>query len=106
MLLIKNIRAQEYAVPIPDIVIYLDLPLEVTLQRLANRERNYGLRDEQIENLIKAKNAYEEFFKLKNELGFSEMRYQIFDANQNETELCSKIHNLVKIELEKSIIFQ
>ena len=45
-------------------------------------------------------------FKLKNELGFSEMRYQIFDANQNETELCSKIHNLVKIELEKSIIFQ
>ena len=103
---IKNIRAQEYAVPIPDIVIYLDLPLEVTLQRLANRERNYGLRDEQIENLIKAKNAYEEFFKLKNELGFSEMRYQIFDANQNETELCSKIHNLVKIELEKSIIFQ
>ena len=46
------------------------------------------------------------YIKLKNELGFSEMRYQIFDANQNETELCSKIHNLVKIELEKSIIFQ
>lgn len=44
--------------------------------------------------------------RLKNELGFSEMRYQIFDANQNEVELFSKIHNLVKIELEKSMIFQ
>mgnify|MGYP000087076944 FL=1 len=103
---IQHTRAQEYAVPVPDMVIYLDLPIEVTLQRLANRERNYGLRDEQIENLIKAKNAYKEFFRLKNELGFSEMRYQIFDANQNETELCSKIHNLVKIELEKSMVFQ
>lgn len=103
---IQHIRAQEYAVPVPDLVIYLDLPIEVTLQRLANRERSYGLYDEQIENLIKAKNAYEEFFKLKNELGFSEMRYQIFDANQNEEELFSKIHNLVKIELEKSMNFQ
>jgi hypothetical protein len=56
--------------------------------------------------LIKAKNAYKEFFKLKNELGFSEMRYQIFDANQNEAELFSKIHNLVKIELEKVWFFQ
>ena len=103
---IQHTRAQEYAVPVPDMVIYLDLPIEVTLQRLANRERNYGLRDEQIENLIQAKMAYEEFFKFKNELGFTALKYQYVDATQNETELFSQIYNLVKNELEKSVNFQ
>ena len=103
---IQHTRAQEYAVPVPDMVIYLDLPIEVTLQRLANRERNYGLRDEQIERLIQAKMAYEEFFKFKNELGFTALKYQYVDANQNETELFSQVYNLVKNELEKSINFQ
>lgn len=103
---IQHTRAQEYAVPVPDMVIYLDLPIEVTLQRLANRERNYGLRDEQIERLIQAKMAYEEFFKFKNELGFTALKYQYVDANQNETELLSQIYNLVKNELEKSMNFQ
>ncbi len=103
---IQHTRAQEYAVPVPDMVIYLDLPIEVTLQRLANRERNYGLRDEQIERLIQAKMAYEEFFKFKNELGFTALKYQYVDANQNETELFSQVYNLVKSELEKSMNFQ
>ncbi|WP_333640476.1 AAA family ATPase [Acinetobacter johnsonii] len=103
---IQHTRAQEYAVPVPDMVIYLDLPIEVTLQRLANRERNYGLRDEQIERLIQAKMAYEEFFKFKNELGFTALKYQYVDANQNETELFSQVYNLVKNELEKSMNFQ
>ncbi|MFN4107480.1 MAG: dTMP kinase [Acinetobacter johnsonii] len=103
---IQHTRAQEYAVPVPDMVIYLDLPIEVTLQRLANRERNYGLRDEQIERLIQAKMAYEEFFKFKNELGFTALKYQYVDANQNETELFSQVYNLVKNKLEKSMNFQ
>lgn len=103
---IQHTRAQEYAVPVPDMVIYLDLPIEVTLHRLANRERNYGLRDEQIERLIQAKMAYEEFFKFKNELGFTALKYQYVDANQNETELFSQVYNLVKNELEKSMNFQ
>ena len=103
---IQHTRAQEYAVPVPDMGIYLDLPIEVTLQRLANRERNYGLRDEQIERLIQAKMAYEEFFKFKNELGFTALKYQYVDANQNETELFSQVYNLVKNELEKSMNFQ
>ena len=103
---IQHTRAQEYAVPVQDMVIYLDLPIEVTLQRLANRERSYGLRDEQIERLIQAKMAYEEFFKFKNELGFTALKYQYVDANQNETELFSQVYNLVKNELEKSMNFQ
>ena len=103
---IQHTRAQEYAVPVPDMVIYLDLPIEVTLQRLANRERSYGLYDEQIERLIQAKMAYEEFFKFKNELGFTALKYQYVDANQNETELFSQVYNLVKNELEKSMNFQ
>jgi thymidylate kinase len=86
-------------------VIYLDLPIEVTLQRLANRERNYGLRDEQIERLIQAKMAYRRVFKFKNELGFTALKYQYVDANQNETELFSQVYNLVKNN-RKSMNFQ
>lgn len=103
---IQYTRAQEYAVPVPDMVIYLDLPIEETLQRLANRQRNYGLYDEQIERLMQAKWAYEEFFKLKNELGFKKLKYQYVDAHQNEADLFSQVYSLVKNELEKSMNFQ
>ena len=47
-----------------------------------------------------------EFFKFKNELGFTALKYQYVDANQNETELFSQVYNLVKNELEKSMNFQ
>ncbi len=78
---IQHTRAQEYAVPVPDMVIYLDLPIEVTLQRLANRERNYGLRDEQIERLIQAKMAYEEG-EFKHEVRQFEKSYDNQQAEQ------------------------
>ena len=96
----------EYAVPIPDLVIYLDLPVDVTLNRLAHRQRNYGLFDEQIERLIDTKLAYEAFFKLKNELGFNELKFQYFDAQQNSDELFKQVYAVFKKLMENKCIFQ
>ena len=90
----------------PDLVIYLDLPIEMTLQRLANRERNYGLHDEQIERLVQTKMAYEEFFKLKNELGFTEMKYQYVDAQVDSEDLFLDVYSIVKKHLENNYYFQ
>lgn len=103
---IKQVRSMEYAVPIPDLVIYLDLPVDVTLNRLAQRQRNYGLFDEQIERLIDTKLAYEAFFKLKNELGFNELKFQYFDAQQNSDELFTQVYAVFKKLMENKYIFQ
>ena len=103
---IQQVRRMEYAVPIPDLVIYLDLPIDITLDRLAHRQRNYGLFDEQISRLIDTKLAYETFFKLKNELGFSELKYQYFDAQQNSDELFTQVYDVFKKFLESRSIFQ
>ena len=103
---IRRVKQKEHSVPVPDFVIYLDLPIEVTLDRLANRKRNYGLYDEQIERLIQAKFAYEQFFKLKNELGFESLAYQYVDADQSQADLVSQIYTLVQNKLDKNMIFQ
>ena len=103
---IQHVQAQEYEVPIPDLVIYLDLPIETTLQRLANRQRNYGLHDEQIERLIQAKQAYEEFFMRKDELGFTNLQYQYFDAGQSVEDLFVQVYATIKKSLEKHYFFQ
>lgn len=103
---IQQVRSMEYAVPIPDLVIYLDLPIDITLDRLAHRQRNYGLFDEQISRLIDTKLAYETFFKLKNELGFNELKYQYFDAQQNSDELFTQVYDVFKKFLESRSIFQ
>ncbi|MDQ9021831.1 dTMP kinase [Acinetobacter sichuanensis] len=103
---IHHVQKKEHCVPIPDFVIYLDLPIEVTLHRLANRKRQYGLYDEQIERLIQAKFAYEQFFKLKNELGFENLSYQYVDAEQSPEDLVLEIYTLVQTKLDKSMILQ
>ena len=103
---IRQIQCKAYAVPMPDLIIYLDLPLEQTLDRLATRQRNYGLFDEQVERLIHAKLAYEEFFKLKNELGFEGLKYQYVDANQSAEDLVFQIYTLTKNQLDKSMNVQ
>lgn len=78
---IKHIRQKQFLVPFPDLVLYLDLPLEVTLARLAKRERHYGLLDEKAERLQKAQQAYNTLLQYKDQLGFADMQYQLIDAN-------------------------
>lgn len=103
---IQKIKQQEYSVPLPDLVIYLDLPIDENLQRLAKRTRDYGLYDEQSERLIQAKYAYEQFFKRKNELGFENLHYQYVDAKQSLIDLVDHIYTLVKNQLDKYTCMQ
>lgn len=103
---IQKIKTKEHAVPMPDLVIYLDLPLESTLKRLKNRERNYGLKDEREDRLILAQQAYDEFFECKNELGFSHLQYQYVNADANAEKVFNDVYALVINSLENKEILQ
>lgn len=51
-------RKLEWAVPLPSDVIYLDVPVETLRRRVESRGRRYGVRDEQVERLAAAREAY------------------------------------------------
>ena len=98
---LNQIRQKEFLVPLPDLVFYLDLPLEVTLARLAQRERHYGLLDEKVERLQQAQQAYNTFLQYKDQLGFANMQYQLIDANQQPEDVLENVYALVVKHLEK-----
>jgi len=98
---LNQIRQKEFLVPLPDLVFYLDLPLEVTLARLAQRERHYGLLDEKVERLQQAQHAYNTFLQYKDQLGFANMQYQLIDANQQPEDVLENVYALVVKHLEK-----
>ena len=103
---LDQIRQKEFLVPLPDLVLYLDLPLEVTLTRLEQRKRHYGIYDEQVDRLLQAKNAYEFLLQHKNQLSFSHMQYQWVDASQKPQDLLENVYALVVEYLEKCELFQ
>lgn len=103
---IERIRKQEYILPIPDLVLYLDAPIDVIVKRLTQRERDYGLVDEQLDQLNQAKKAYEQFFKMKNEFGFNHLKYQYFDASQNQYDIFNQVYEIFKKNLANQSIFQ
>lgn len=103
---IQKIKGKEHAVPLPDLVIYLDLSIENTLKRLKNRERHYGLYDEQEHRLILAQQAYEEFFECKNELGFSHLQYQYVNADVNAEKVFKEVYALVLESIANKEIVQ
>jgi thymidylate kinase len=51
-------RALEWAIPIPDHVIYIDAPISEIRRRVELRRRRYGVRDECVKRLQDAQNAY------------------------------------------------
>jgi thymidylate kinase len=103
---LKQIQKKQFLVPSPDLVLYLDLPLEVTLVRLAQRERDYGLLDEKAERLQQVKKAYSSLLQYKDELGFTNMQYQLLDANQKIEDLLENTYDLIVKKLEKNELFQ
>jgi len=86
--------------------LYLDLPLEVTLARLAKRQRHYGLSDEKAERLLQAKQAYNTLLKCKDHLGFTDMQYKIIAGNQQQEDLLENVYSLVVQHLEKYELVQ
>ena len=103
---LDQIRQKEFLVPLPDLVLYLDLPLDITLSRLAQRGRNYGLHDEQEEQLMRAKEAYTTLLSYKNELGMADLQYQWVDAKQKPEDLLENVYALVVKQLEKCDLYQ
>lgn len=103
---LNHIRQKQFLVPLPDLVLYLDLPLEVTLTRLAKRERHYGLMDEKAERLQQAQQAYTTLLQYKDQLGFAHMQYQLIDANQKPKDILENVYALVVKHLEKRELFQ
>ncbi|MCH7306282.1 deoxynucleoside kinase [Acinetobacter sp. NIPH 1869] len=93
---IQQILAQEYAVPIPDLVLYLDISLESACQRLQNRQRDYGLYDETAQRLQQTKQAYTQLFMWKNEIGLKNVQIQCFDTNQTCSQLFQQVLKYVK----------
>lgn len=57
---IQKTKLQEYEIPWPDEVIYLQVPFEALLLRLKGRKRNYGENDESIKRLHVAFDAYQD----------------------------------------------
>ena len=103
---LQQIRQKQFLVPLPDLVLYLDLPVEVTLARFAQRERHYGLLDEKAERLQQAKQAYSTLLHHKDQLGFGNMQHQLIDANQEPKDLLENVYALVVKNLEKCELFQ
>ena len=53
-----SVRTMEYAIPIPDHVIYLHASMETIQSRIKNRERKYGAEDETLSRLLEAHQIY------------------------------------------------
>lgn len=55
----EAVRRREWRIPLPDLVLFLDVPLASLQKRLAARgERDYGRHDETGERLLAARRAY------------------------------------------------
>lgn len=97
---IRCIREREYAVPVPDVVWYLHVDLDIVKQRLTARQRSYGLHDETISRLAMAQQAYQQIFQNKADLGLKNMQIQYFDANEKVELILAKLLQSVKTVLK------
>jgi len=93
---IRQVQMQEQAVPVPDVVLYLDVSLNVVQQRLAQRERHYGLQDETLLRLQQTQQAYRQIFRQKQRFGLHNMQVEVFDANQNSAELLQAVEQYIQ----------
>ena len=58
----QKVRRQEYLIAIPDIVIQLDTPNAILLERYAQRNRQYGQSEETMASVITMKQNYIDLF--------------------------------------------
>lgn len=79
---LNKIRQQQPKVPVPDLVLYLDAPVNVIQKRLANRQRNYGLHDECLERIQATQYTYNWLFENKELAGFPDIKIHTLDATQ------------------------
>ena len=59
----EQVRGQEHVIAIPDIVIHLDAPNAVLLERYTKRARQYGQHEETMDSVINLKNSYAHLYE-------------------------------------------
>lgn len=97
------VDALEYAIPVPDQVIYLHISVEQALTRLAARpRRTYGLRDETPQRLHQAANAYKTLLIEGKHLGLSYLIWHVVDATAPVAEVLEHIIRVVEARLPES----
>lgn len=100
------VQQKNQCVPLPDMVLYLDAPVEKIQQRLDQRERHYGKHDETPERLREAQQTYTAFFQQHVELGFQEIPVYYFDAMQSELMLNQQVFEFLKEVLASQHAFE
>jgi thymidylate kinase len=87
-------RKLEWAVPLPSDVIYLDVPLEILRQRVESRGRRYGVRDEQVDRLEAAREAYSAIRRSRlPEL--AAIRWHLVDGTETVEHVATDVADLV-----------
>jgi thymidylate kinase len=98
----KQVRRQESLIAIPDIVIQLDAPNTILLERYAKRERRYGQHEETIESVINMRSNYTQLYEWLNSeqtmvlLGKSVPIHSYDTAKLNVQSICQDIVDAIE----------
>lgn len=98
--IIKRVNTIEFLIPAPDYIIFLDIDAKEAVNRISKRKkRNYGLKDEQYDNIKEILNSYKEIInspiaRLKN------TSWHIIDANKSFNDVFNECVMLINNKLE------
>lgn len=93
---VQQVRQQEYAVPLPNTILYLDVDIAKARQRIEQRQRFYGLKDETVGRLTQVHQAYQEIFLQKKRLGLAGIQYLKIDANKDFFQVYQTLFDYIK----------
>lgn len=79
---VRRVDCLEPTIASPDHVLYLDAPLEVLVERVRRRGRDYGRLDESPARLAAQRAAYSELQRYSAELGLENVRWHRVDASR------------------------
>lgn len=80
--------------PWPDVVIYLQAPMDVLQQRLTQRQRTYGLEDECPQRLLETTQAYQSVRHYTHQRGM-DMAWHTVNAAQPKSAVLEQVLNIV-----------
>ena len=93
--LVSRCRALESLIRIPDHVIHLVLPVDVVVQRLLGREREFGKQDESRSRIEAVDAAYRQIGRRCGAFGFQTVWHRQ-DANSRAEQVATRCYQLVR----------
>jgi len=99
---IKWILYVSKMIKLPDIIIYLDLDIDIAMERIKNNRKNLNKNNkilsilEEKNNLKNVKIYYDYFFKNLNKFVDKKIDIIRLNANRNENEIFYDIYNIIK----------